>query len=139
MRWPALWPSGTDLTAACTRFSAQPKAGQQRVVPPSRRCAAAASANATGQVGAGRRPPAAAGGSSAALAQPVGQRAAHLLDLLAHLEVSRVPSTQALSAASAVGVGAARRASRWPAAAGRRAPGQVQLVEQPAAWRWLRR
>jgi hypothetical protein len=26
MRWPALWPSGTALMAACTMFSAQPKA-----------------------------------------------------------------------------------------------------------------
>ena len=26
MRWPALWPSGTALRAACTMFSAQPKA-----------------------------------------------------------------------------------------------------------------
>ena len=25
-RWPALWPSGTDLMEACTMFSAQPKA-----------------------------------------------------------------------------------------------------------------
>jgi hypothetical protein len=26
MRWPALWPSGTDLIAACSMCSAQPKA-----------------------------------------------------------------------------------------------------------------
>ena len=48
MRWPALWPSGTDFTAAPIMFSAQPKA-KARV--PSRTLACvrlAAKAKATG-------------------------------------------------------------------------------------------
>ncbi len=54
MRCPALWPSAPVLRAACTMFSAQPKAwlsSASRTGAPPR---ATASAQATGQQGAGR-------------------------------------------------------------------------------------
>ena len=48
MRWPALCPSGTDLMAACTMFSAQPKAKPARLSARGAPDAAAAQAMATG-------------------------------------------------------------------------------------------
>ncbi|MCY1375482.1 hypothetical protein D9M69_629000 [compost metagenome] len=48
MRWPALWPSGTDLMAACTMFSAQPKAKPIRLSRTAASVLAAAQAMATG-------------------------------------------------------------------------------------------
>ena len=48
MLWPALWPSGTDFRAACTMFSAQPKAQASRQSPVPASVCEAASAKATG-------------------------------------------------------------------------------------------
>jgi hypothetical protein len=48
MRWPALWPSGTDLSAACIMFSAQPKAKASKVSRTVAGVADAARAKATG-------------------------------------------------------------------------------------------
>ena len=53
MRWPAVWPSGTALIAACTMFSAQPKACDSSASRTGAPLRAAANAQATGQVGAG--------------------------------------------------------------------------------------
>ena len=94
MRWPALWPSGTALSAACTMFSAQPKAKAQQRFARRGRVRAAASAKATGQVGAG--------------AQRGERRAMRV--------VARVgagcAATRAASGPSARSAGAARRISR---------------------------
>ena len=48
MRCPALWPSGMDLMAACTIFSAQPKAWASRQLRTLAWVADAANAKATG-------------------------------------------------------------------------------------------
>ena len=113
---PALWPSGTALIAACTMFSAQPeaKASSDRRAP-ARRWRRRRARRRPARSAPAQRLERRAGAARAARRwlQPLRQRAAHLLGLLAQLaRLARAASTQALSAATR-----ARSSSRQAATA----------------------